>query len=181
MTKEPGWIMLRCKLPINPSPPKMSIHWSQLWPDMAIFQRTMQHNEDLRRLCGWGKFDRDDDLFYDLYGVVPNFGKARKIIYRGSQIRVFSHECTFISDFKKFAKAYDLIAGDTAGEMLMDRHLTKGQRFIFDAALMDGCDEYQAMLVVMGKEVNDVPAPIGWFRLKESYANYFCYAEEQEE
>lgn len=186
MNKEPGWIMLRCKLPVDLSPPKMSIHWSEMWADMVIFQRTVKHNVEYQRLFALDrleKFSEDDDVFPDsVSGMnVPNFARARKIIYKGSQIRVFPHECTFISDFKKFAEAYDLVAGDTAGEMLMDRHLTKGQRFVFDAALVDGCDEYQAMLVAMGKEVNDVPAPVGWFRLKEDYANYFCYAEEQEE
>jgi len=103
---------------------------------------------------------------------------------KDEKIRVFPHEysVTDLDNFKMLLKenAYVLIPYSEAGNILMDKYLSKGQRFIFESAQLDGCDDYQAMMVAIGKNPNDTPPPMGWYKLREEYANIFCYAEEQE-
>ncbi len=177
------WITIIKKLPTNPSPPKMSIHWSTPWPDMQYHERLMERMNSPFSVVV--KAHEDSKLFYEMGGRSPNWKNAKGIIYKKERIRVFPHECsiTNLENFKIFLKegAYELIPYSEAGKILMDKQLSKGQRFIFDAALIDGCDDYQAMMVAIGKNPNDVPPPMGWYRLREEYANVFCYAKEQEE
>ena len=177
------WITLIKKLPVNPSPPKMSIHWTNPWPNIEYHEAIMGGMK--YPINFYVKADKDDDLFWDVWGKKsPNWKNARGIIYKDERIRVFPNEysVTDLDNFKMLLKenAYVLIPYSEAGNILMDKYLSKGQRFIFESAQLDGCDDYQAMMVAIGKNPNDTPPPMGWYKLREEYANIFCYAEEQE-
>jgi len=55
---------------------------------------------------------------------------------------------------------------------------------LYEAALTEGADHAQAMMLAMGKtpELLDTDiSPLGWYRAPQDMANAFCYAEEQEE
>ena len=55
------------------------------------------------------------------------------------------------------------------------------ERFIFEACLLDGCDEYQATNIVNGgnaDSVDDFPAPLGWYECPVEYGLYFGKSED---
>lgn len=155
------WIMLIKKLPTVVSPPKMSIHWSLPWPMDAKPQKEL------------------------LWGMEPDYANARKIYYKNENIRVFPHEFTEIKTGKLMEYinqgGFELIPGSAPEEELIKRSLKKGQRLIYDAALVDGCTPAQAMMVALGKDPTledpELPA-IGWYRCVEQYARCFCYEDE---
>ena len=46
---------------------------------------------------------------------------------------------------------------------------------------IDGCTNFQALLVTTGQDVDGSPAPIGWFRIKPEYGSIYCSEYELEE
>jgi len=200
--------MLKVKLPTNPSPPKMSIHWSMPWPNMEYHERLMKKSGMRQRVFGpiidtdGHEIDFGDDSsytkqrkkdfeeqesFFDglLVGNIPNWKNAVGIFYQNERIRVFPHEFSKIlkDNFRIYLEddTFELIPNVEAEKQFMDKNLSKGQRFIYDAAQVDGCNNYEAMMVAMGRYPQDEPPPMGWYKLREEYANIFCYAEEQRE
>ena len=58
---------------------------------------------------------------------------------------------------------------------------SKEERFIYDAALLDGCNQAQALRVMKGldPDISYVP-PLGWYRAKRTIADHFCREGENE-
>lgn len=167
--------MLNCKLPTKASPPKMSIHWTSPYPDKDIAEK--QEKEKLKKL--------EDFSYYDetWRGKEPDFANARGFIYHNDRVRIFPHEFSEVSNknLQLYLNegVYKLIHVKALAQLL-DVNLSKEKRVIYEAALLDGCDHYQAMMIALGQDPIDTFPPIGWFKLTEEYANYFCYANEQE-
>ena len=180
------WIMVKTKLPTVVSPPKMSIHWSTPWPNKSIAESQKLHSEKALKLNFQNpiyEYDEKDDTHFILpFGSVPNFARARAIIYKDEKIRVFPHEFSEISkeSMRLYIqeKAIKLQFSERVASVWKDQKLSKGKNIIFDAALLDGCDDYEAMMVALGQGPSEIPPPIGWWKLREEYASQFCYEEE---
>lgn len=176
------WIMLIKKLTTVVSPPKMSIFWSEPWPNKDIAKRQKKQLEEVsdRYLDGIG------------YGFEPHFGKARKIMYKDEAIRVFPHEFSAITaeNMKLYVEgdgaepSHEIIPG-TVAEAEYVKDIKSGiKHVLYEQALLDGCTDRQAFLTAMSLDVTDAELefpPIGWYRIKPEYGEYYCYPEELEE
>lgn len=173
------WIMLREKLPTNPSPPKMSIFWSVPWVDMKHVesQRIQLENGRLEDLGG--------DIYFEVFGFKEaRWDQARMIVYKDEQIRVFPHEFSIltIENMKMYLeKSHELVPTNVAEQDIMDSILRGNRKRIYDAALVDGCTEYEARLMTIGVDVSsghfEIPA-IGWYKINPEYGCVFCTEKE---
>lgn len=163
------WIMLIKPLPIElPVPPMLSVHWSTPWP---------MGREKAKSARNW---DDVVEAYFEYRGRTPDTEHARRIRFVGRDIRIFPHEFSQLSPDKMMTfveeKVLLLEAGDVASDTLIEQRLKKGQREIYDAALVDGCDHAQATMVALGKDPTLPDAefpPIGWYRCAEEYAQFF--------
>lgn len=203
------WIMLIKKLPTKPSPPKMSIHWSVKWVEstygFAEKQREfLEYLATTREYWGEGEHQSDKEWVESWlsmptvpspgWGSEPNWSLARKIHYKGSDIRVFPHEFSPVipSTMKLYTfgdsqqpPSHELVPGDTAAERALINEVRTGMRkVLFEAALLDGCTRQQALCVATGVDITipdvDFP-PIGWYRCDPEIAEFFCKPYEMEE
>ncbi len=146
------WIMITRHIPTKPAPPPLSWHWAE----------------------PWGHFTKRKEQ-EALFGFDPDTKNAVKIIYEGEAIRLYPHE--FNEDkglLKELLVEQAVIFHPFAvapGKSLPN--LTEEQREIYDAALVDGCDHFQALLVVFGKDPEDTLPPTGWYELKPEYREWF--------
>ena len=192
------WIMLIKKLPTEISPLKLSLFYSyKLKPTEQEIERVLKahdtegyvynnfiksHYIDEQAKKTFKRIERMDkipDLFG--WGYVPNELRAVWINYKNEKIKVYPHEYSIITpeNLKLYmTNSHELVPDNYGTEQLKNISLTKGQRFIYDAALIDGCDEYQAMMVALGKDPSEIPPPIGWWRCKQEYAKIYCFDEE---
>ncbi len=176
------WIMLREKLPTNPSPSKMSIFWSVPWVDMRYVER--QREQLGTRLLE----DLGGDVYFDVFGgKEPRWDQARMIIYKDEQIRVFPNEFSIltIENMKTYLEeSHELVPTSVAEQDIMNSILRGNRKRIYEAALVDGCTEYRARLMAMGVDVSnghfEIPA-IGWYKIKAEYGCVFCTERELEE
>lgn len=179
---EQGWVMLTAKLPTSVSPPKMSVHWAIPWPNMSYAAAQAKRlGED---------YDVEADRFVDelCFGFEGNWARARAIFYRGEKLRIFPHEFSVLKpeNMRLYVEegAIELVEDDLVTRYLGDRSLkTRTQHEVYGAALVDGCDHWQAMMVALGEDPfggGEFP-PVGWWRMTKAYADYFCYEEEQQE
>jgi len=198
------WIMLTKKLPTVVSPPKMSIFYATPWNyDVDRVKREWFLYKYSHRGQSFKSFERNDkfpslnEMVEELQeanitsvidpvrgGTEPTESTAVRIFYRGEQIKVWGHEYNDmkVENWSEFyPQAYDLIPDTDVQTMYMDTRLTKGQRTVFDAALVDGCNDFQALLVATGQDIDGSPAPIGWFRIKPEYGLIYCTEDELEE
>ena len=138
-------------------------------------------------------FDRD--LFWDGFGFEPNYARARKIIYQGEALRVSPHEFSFVEPAnmrlyvlgsgKSNDASHELVASDVASQKVIDGILDGETRPIYEASLLDGCTEDQAMMVALGQDITadddfGIP-PIGWYRCRREYAEFYCSESEMQE
>ncbi len=178
------WIILITKLPTDPSPPKMSIHWSTAWPNEEYARRQQERLES-------EYLDDMGDFFVDTlrWGKEPNWADARQILYKEEVIRIFPHEFNAVGERMKLyvvgegesEPSHHLVPSTVAEERLLRDVKTGVRKEIYDAALMDGCTHAQALMVAWGKDITlddfEVPA-IGWYRCRREYAELFCYENE---
>lgn len=175
------WIMLTDKLPTVVSPPKLGIFWSVPWP-MGILDAAFPKK---KRSVKMGEPVLGEMYPGEYQNNLEQWNGARKIRYKGEDIRVFPREFNPVSaEFMQEminGGAHELVTIGAAEEVLVKRTLGKGQRKIFDAALMDGCNKAQAMATALGQDVTlpdwNFP-PIGWYQCVPQYAEYFCYESE---
>ncbi len=207
MEKLGSWIMLKRKLPTIVSPPKLSIHFSIPWVNEKwvknIYSR-LNHISNYYIDLGFIEYpspprgyDKDVSLrkmtevlkkhakiLKDIWGYTPNPVYDKGIQYKGERIRVHANEYTVLkSETMKelFPEAYNFIPSPEVKEFFGDIKLSKERKIIYEEALIDGCNEYEAMQIVYGKEVYDFPAPVGWYRAKYEYAKVFCHDWEMNE
>lgn len=194
------WIMLTKKLPTSPSPPKMSIFWSVPWPHEEYAEQQkktvrarMEHFYHIECDRIWEPdLDADTIPAFDIKPGLkePNRTRARRITYKGESIRVFPHEFTAqtVDNMREYifsdCPSHELVTSDVAGEMTM-RDIHGGmRRSVYDAALLDGCNEAQALATAWGRDITiedaEFPA-VGWYRCVPEYAGIFCEEWEMSE
>ena len=182
------WVMLTKKLPIDPEirPPILSIHWTVSWPQWEFAK------SQLDRLKHY-KLDEtaSDDLLTDHWlpdmhgmGWEPIWARARRILFKGTSIRILPHEFSVVSmehmqlyllgDANDGVEPpYELVLSDTASDERIGEEIKSGrQRVLYEQALTDGCDHDLAVLTALGLDVTaqvEFP-PIGWYKLKPGYA-----------
>jgi hypothetical protein len=191
------WIILIKKLPTKPSPPKMSIFWSTPWPDdhyakeqRELFEKSKERSPDYEYYIDAFGSTPETATFYSHFGKDPNWIGARKIHFAGSDIRVFPHEFTVLKPenmrFYVFGDHYseashEFVSEETATDQMVKGILEGDDRFVYDAALVDGCNPAQAMATAMGMDIT-IPdsefAPLGWYRAKPEVLEIFCHPWE---
>jgi hypothetical protein len=202
------WIMLREKLPTEVSPPKMSLFWSTPWPlepESYIKGRTLtQYNKEkklaeeagmeVKSYKEW-KRSRQKELGLAFHGYDPDYDTARRIFYKGENIRVWDHEFSEVSQenmriYILEDESHELVMADYIdnieyeGERTKDLVLDAISTPIYEAALLDGCSENQARLVAIGMDVTEEDvefAPVGWYKIKREIGLMFCDERELEE
>jgi len=187
--------MLIKKLPTVVSPPKMSILWSTLWPyepSSYVKSRKKETDEAKKQY----KKEMDEGMGMSAFGQEPDFENARRIYYKGENLRVWPHEFSVMTpekmkDYIIVGQSHILVECD-----YMD-HISEGQekkvkdlildaitKPIYEAALIDGCNDNEARLVALGIDITteepDFP-PISWYKIKPEYGNYYCTEQELEE
>ena len=107
---------------------------------------------------------------------------AMQIKFAGENIRIFPEEFSDITpermreylDFYVFHET-DLWSG------LGLKPKDPDEKFIYEALLLDGCDEYQANNILNGgnfASIDDFPAPLGWYECPKEYGLNFKSEEE---
>jgi len=165
------WIMLTRKLPTLVSPPKMSIHFSYPWP--------MENSNATKNKP---KYDSDYAWASQSWVREHDYGGARKIMFRGEAIRVFPDEYSYVTNERLeeyLQKSHVLIQEDGWG-VVDTSFKDKEEKTIFEAALLDGASDYQALATLYATKIDDIPClpPVGWLRIKEEYGLLFCTERE---
>lgn len=138
-----------------------------------------------------GDFFLDSNLSGGIMGKDPNWAKARAILYKGEKIRIFPHEFSQLlqANMRLYInKSHELVADSVADSQVVQSLEDGDLKEIYDAALVDGCTHSMAIAVALGVDIVDVPQtslanfpPIGWYRMKKEFAEYFCDQREMEE
>lgn len=198
------WIMLIKHIPTQPSPPKMGIFWSVPWPNEEWAKDQIRR----AKADGYGR-RRDDEedvqTEYEAYdenrsfgplgghGLEPNWKGARKVTYKGSEVRVFPHEFSVIKQDRMRlyvlgtegeGPSHDLVAEGVASDVLIKGVLDSDTKFIYDAALLDGCTPEEALAVALGQDITEPDSefpPLGWYRPRDWVVEQFCEEWEKED
>lgn len=197
------WIMLINKLPTQPSPPKLSIFWANPYhfDDSRIQQQFKEYVsreidtdypekiEGRRKKELWNSYLKCDKL-PDQFGWCDNLAKRLSIIYKDTQLVVKSNEYTVQTPEKlkifltESPCSHELVSSIADGVSKNKGDLNKDERLFYESALLDGCNEQQALLTALGvditQEMVEFP-PIGWYRCKKEYAKIYCDDWEMEE
>ncbi len=196
-----AWIVLTKKLPVHPSPPKMSIVWATPWPDVGHVQIQKERYFDKESGEWWdysntGKPAPENvDVFVTpMGGGEPNWALAMKIHYRGEDIRVFRHEFNPLPPERmrdyvfgmegEGIPTHELVENNEASRLMLKIAQDSDLRQIYDAALVDGCNHPMAEMVAMGIPIEEVALefpPIGWYRPLPFVLDMYCYEDEQSE
>jgi len=187
------WIMLTKKLPTVVSPPKLSLHYSVPWEiDLQTIKKLWKTHcfhalspkkktidemlQDLQSL--------DDVLPTSIFGgAEPNEAKARGIFWVGEKIKVWPHEYSVIPPERwpdYYPDVYELIFDDELKDLFTVFPVGEDSR-VYEAALLDGCNDFQALLTAIGQDIDDSPTPVGWFRIKPEYGLMFASERELQE
>ncbi|GAH50130.1 unnamed protein product [marine sediment metagenome] len=144
------WILLTKKLPTKPSPPKLSIFWSIPWPNEAIVKQEREWVGKARSV-----FSEDSWFIADAKRNADEWEGARQIRYKSKELRVFPHEfnptTTDRMEIYINEGAHMLVPESPAEEAVIQRTLKKGEREIYEAAIVDGATEAQAVATALGK------------------------------
>lgn len=119
-----------------------------------------------------------------VFGGNPNLFHARRIIHKGEAIRIYPHEFSIMTNEKlKFylnekvgienngeVSLYELMPSSPAEKEAIESLDSGVNRLIYEQALVDGCNQAQAMLLVSGikfrlEEESQVPVN-GWYRMQ---------------
>lgn len=173
------WIMLIDKLPTNPSPPKLSIFWSIPWPNKAFVKDIREGVTKTPMSLEKNWYDEQDLRDAD------EWEGARQIRYRSKELRVFPREFNPVKtesmELYINERAHTLVSESPAEETVIQRTLKKGERQIYEAAIIDGATEAQAVATALRQDIttsNWKFPPIGWYRPDPRMAAYFCHPWE---
>lgn len=114
------------------------------------------------------------------WGVEHNQGRALGIVFQGERIRVFPDEYNAEASMEMYleAKALVLHPADTSAAESSDG-LTDAQKVLVEHALVDGCNNFQALQMAFGRDVEEAEIPpIGWYEMRVEYASLYCTEEE---
>jgi hypothetical protein len=114
---------------------------------------------------------------------------ARRINYQGQDLRVLPHEFSEqdaetmrlfvygVEDDEHDTASHVLMSGNISEDILVKGVLDGETRPIYEAALIDGANEAQAMNTALGVDITLPDAhfpPVGWYRPRLPYAEIFC-------
>ncbi len=174
------WILLTKKLPTKPSPPKLSIFWSVPWPNKAIVKQQREAADVSRSV-----FSEDSWFIVEAKRNADEWEGARQIRYKSKELRVFPHEfnptTTERMEIYINEKAHTLVPESPAEEAVIQRTLKKGEREIYEAAIIDGATEAQAVATALRQDVTIADwkfPPVGWYKPNPEMAIYFCHPWE---
>ena len=144
-------------------------------------------NDDVYDFVADNDWNMLEDFPEDEYGFAKacdyrRLKGAMQIKFAGENIRVFPEEFSDISlpHMKEYLKVYTFHPNDFWNGLAV-KPTDPDEKFIFEAALLDGCNEYQATNIVNGGDINsvdDFPAPLGWYECPLDYGLYFGKTEE---
>ncbi len=183
------WIMLIRKLPTKPSPPKLSIFWSIPWPNKEYVKRLREGKKQFMiNVFGKSVPDWVKRHNYEDERDANEWEGARQIRYKCKELRVFPHEfnptTTERMEIYINEKAHTLVPESPAEEAVIKRALKKGEREIFEAAIIDGATEAQAVATALRQDIT-LPdwkfPPVGWYKPNPEMAAYFCHPWEMKE
>lgn len=194
------WVLLLKKLPVRPSPPKLSIFYATPWTNEAIVndQKERYFDKEANEWWDWSRsgspIDPDSDYFMDLFGAEQNWAKAMKIVYKSNDIRILPGEYKLLSpehmrDYVFGMEGEDipthtLIENNEASAMMLAIARDTDLRMIYEAALIDGCNPPMAEMVSMGIEIENEALefpPVGWYKPEQFVLDMYCYENEQGE
>lgn len=128
-----------------------------------------KYPEDYKRLL---KRFLTKDLFTGWVrgGLELNPANAMRVIVNNEAVKVWPYEYKSISNDKLRilidAKEYKIIPSTTAEEKIENFILDEVGKVIYEEALLEGCTENEAKLMVIGIDVSEryeIP-PLGWYR-----------------
>ena len=127
----------------------------------------------------------DEDLLSrdsNPYDNIERLKNAVQIKFAGENIRLFPEEFSVVSlqNMKEYVKVFKFHPTDLWNGLAV-KPTDPDEKFIFEACLLDGCDEYQATNILNGGDidsVDDFPAPLGWYECPKEYGLYFGKTEE---
>lgn len=177
------WIMVTAKIPVSDPPPEGSIHWSVQWPnEKYVALQADSHGLTIDDLEDGESPDCFEDVLFGSNLKDPNWAKARKIVFDGEEIRLFSHEYSVVKEENLHAYVYSeepshvFRAGNTAEFVLIEKALETDDKLVYDAALVDGATHAQALATALGVDITTAGLefpPIGWYEMVEEYKRIF--------
>lgn len=164
------WILLTKDLHVPGAPMRLSIHYSWPWGEDKGQSKSelLEYSESFELYFGRfsGSFSYKEH----------DFENARKIQYDSNVIRVFPDEFSRMTPEKlKFyvEEGYEFVSDPSLKDQFPRVVMTRNRKAIYDAALVDGCGEYEATMVCLGYDPTVVPPPLGWFKPPVEVINYF--------
>ena len=137
--------MITKKLPIHPSPSKLSIFFATAWP--------MPEYEKVQEIQSYD-YDPEQDTQEDTFGMAPTWAGAMKISYKGNDIRVFPHEYSVVRPevMREYVfgvegegiPSHTLVENNEASAMMLKIAKDTDLRTIYESALVDGCNHAMA-------------------------------------
>lgn len=108
-------------------------------------------------------------VFVGMFGLEPNPARAMRVIVNDEAVKIWPHEYSIIKsdNMKDYIneKLYEFRPSSTAEEKLIEFSLDEITKPIYDAAIVTGCTDAEAMLMAMGVDVSEnyIIPPIGWY------------------
>lgn len=123
-----------------------------------------------------------DSLGFNKMSEYKRIKSAMMIQFAGEQIRVFPEEFTDVTveGMKRYNEIFTFHPTDLWNGLGI-KPTDPDEKFIFEAALLDGCTPYQANNIVSGgsiESVDDFPPPLGWYECPMELGFYFGKTEE---
>jgi hypothetical protein len=125
-----------------------------------------QHREDIISKLEGFTTELVDNMS-GIEGLSPNRAGKLRIMVNDHPVGIFPHEFSILTEENMSIyledHCHELCLSGQAEEEL--EHLTKEQKPIYEASLLDGCNHYEATLNSMGKKiVTGFPPAIGWYK-----------------
>ena len=106
----------------------------------------------------------------DHFGLAPNPSMAMRIIVNNEPVKIWAHEYSTVTtdNMKLYLNEglYELKPSSVSEESTIQFMLDDITKPVYEAALVDGCTDAEAMLMAMGVDVSEkylIP-PIGWYK-----------------
>jgi len=110
------------------------------------------------------------DLSAHPLGLSPNPSKAVRVMVNGEAVKLWPHEYSMLEADKMLEfineGLYELQSGDVAEETVQEYVIKGIAKEIYEAAILDGCSDFEAKLVAIGVDVSSayqIP-PVGWYK-----------------
>lgn len=110
-----------------------------------------------------------------MFGHTPNKEGKLRIMVGEESVGIYPHEFSILTKENMeiyLEESHKLVMSDVSKEVF--GIFDEDQKFIRDAAMLDGCDYHQANRVALGKNVEfDFPLPFGYYSCSEETRSHF--------